>query len=576
MKMWMIKQSIVVGLVMGVVGVVGAQQGPDLPPDLEAKLKAAREAGSVDEKADTKQPKSDTKQPKPEHRSFIAPEDQPKSFQDLVEIWMTPRPYPKASIERIDDRHARPHSAVPWKMEIVKEEGDTVWLRGIPAEDPESALHKAWLDQQKGEATLLAKREFDEKIGPGEFLNFEEDLVPPSTINAVSFKRGGESLPDVGKWQMGLDFADFNKDGHLDLVVPPERLAMDPHPMIFLGDGKGDFRYWDQAKWSREAPYDYGDIKAADFDGDGHVDLVMATHFKGQYVFYGSENYEFRRIQKLPSPDPRVTSRAVTVADFDGDGRLDVAFEAELDLDLSQNKRLKGTTTVWVVRNTESGWKLDRTAGLPMYVIGDGITAADVDGDGRPDLTVAANATGWRALVFLNRLPEPWVTWDESRVYGNGFHFGISPVEATDDRPGAVYAAFQQYFRTQEANETRTGLVRYVPVDGDWSQVEPELVFFDDNRNDYYYRVAFGDLTGNGLEDLVASRKKGGLEVWVQTSEGQFFQNTPDAISVPGRAYGIRVIDLNGDGRDDIVAVTAEVKDVKGGGIVVFLSGPVS
>ncbi len=211
-----------------------------------------------------------------------------------------------------------------------------------------------------------------------------------------------------------------------------------------------------------------------------------------------------------------------------------------------------------------------------MYVIGDGITAADVDGDGRPDLTVAANATGWRALVFLNRLPEPWVTWDESRVYGNGFHFGISPVEATDDRPGAVYAAFQQYFRTQEANETRTGLVRYVPVDGDWSQVEPELVFFDDNRNDYYYRVAFGDLTGNGLEDLVASRKKGGLEVWVQTSEGQFFQNTPDAISVPGRAYGIRVIDLNGDGRDDIVAVTAEVKDVKGGGIVVFLSGPVS
>ena len=570
MKKWIIKQSIVVGLVIGVVGVVGAQQGPELPPELEAKLKAGRAAAAKREQA-TGAPNADGRQPEPVSGSFIAPEDQPKSFQDLVDIWMTPRSYPKATIERIDDRYARPHSAVPWKMEIVREDEDTVWMKGIPPEDPESALHRAWLEQQKAEATLLAKREFDERIGPGEFLDFEEDLVPAPTINALAFEVAGKGLPDSGKWQMGFDVVDFNNDGNLDIVLPPARLAQEPHPSIYLGNGKGDFHYWDAVKWTRDAPYDYGDIKAADFDGDGYLDLVMAIHFKGQYVFYGSENHEFRKVKKLPSPDPRVTSRAVTVADFDGDGRLDVAFEAELDLDLSQNKRLKGTTTVWTVRNTEDGWKLDQTPGLPMFVIGDGISGADVDGDGRPDLTVAANATGWRALVFLNRMPERWVTWDESRIYGNGFHFGVAPAPADGDRPGGVYAAFQQYFRTQKANETRTGLVRYAPVDGDWSKVEPQLIFFDDNRNDYYFRVAFGDLTGNGLEDVVAGRKKGGLEVWVQTSEGRFFRNPVDAITVPGRVYGIRLIDVNGDGRDDIVANTAEMEDAQGG-VVVFLT----
>lgn len=569
MKKWIVKQSIVVALVVGAVGFVGAQQGPDLPPDLEAKLKAARAAGSADEKSDAESPKAET-------RSFLPPDKMPKTFQELVDLWMTPMPYPKASIERIDDRHAQPHSAVPWKMEIVREEGDTVWMRGIPPEDPESALHQAWLDQQLMEATLLLKREFDEKIGAGEFLDFEEDLVPPATIDALTFERAGEGLPDAGKWQMGLDVVDFNKDGHLDIVLPPARLAQAPHPSIYLGDGKGGFTYWTEAKWSREAPFDYGDVKAADFDGDGNLDLVIGIHFKGQYVLYGSENHEFRKVRKLPSPDPRMTSRAVTVADFDGDGRIDVAFEAELDLDMSQNKRLKGTNTVWVVLNAEDGWKLDHTKGLPMYVIGDGITAADVDGDGRPDLTVASNTTAWRALVFLNRMPEPWVTWDEKRVLGNGFHFGVRPVESPGGgQSGAVYAAFQQYMRTQKENETRTGLVRYVPVEGDWSRVEPQLIFFDDNRNDYYYRVAVGDLTGNGLDDVVAGRKKGGLEVWVQTSEGQFFRNTADAVDVPGRAYDIRVVDVNGDGRGDIVAATAELGDAEGG-VVVLLSGPAS
>ena len=568
MKKWIIKQSVVVGLVVGAAGMVVAQQMPELPPDLEAKLKGVQTPGSSDEKVDVETSDS-------EQGSFIAPEDQPKSFQDLVEIWMTSRPYPKASIVRIDDKYAMAHSAVPWKMEIVKEEGDTVWMRGIPPEDPESALHRAWLDQQNMEVTILAKMEFDDKIGPGEFLDFEEPVVPAATISAVTFTKAGQGLPDAGKWQMGMDLIDFNGDGHLDIVLPPQRLVQDPHPSIYLGDGQGGFSYWDEVKWSREPTYDYGDIKAADFDGDGYLDLVMAVHFKGQYVLYGSENYEFRRVRKLPSPDPRVTSRAVTVADFDGDGRPDVAFEAELDLDMSQSKKLRGTTTVWVVRNTEGGWKLDQTAGLPMHVIGDGVAAADVDGDGRPDLTVAANATGWRALVFLNRMPEPWVTWGERGVYGNGFHFGISPVPATGDQPGAVYAAFQQYYRTQKGNEARTGLVRYVPEDGDWSQIEPQLIFFDDNRNDYYFRVAFGDLTGNGLEDVVASRKKGGLEVWVQTSEGQFFRNSGDTIKVPGRVYGIRLVDINADGRDDIVAVTANVKEAEGG-VVVFLSGPSS
>ena len=572
MKKWMIKQSIVVGLVIGAAGIVGAQQGPELPPDLKAKLEAAR-AGATPEQKPTSEASGKGEVTSQEAVPRISAEEMPKTFQELVDFWMTPRPYPKATIERIDDRYARAHSAVPWKMEIVREEGDTVWMKGIPPEDPESALHKAWLDEQSKEMVLLAKRDFDDTIGPGEFLDFEEPLVPAATINAMDFVKAGEGLPDGGKWQMGMDLVDFNGDGHLDIVLPPQRLVQQPHPSIYLGDGKGGFTHWTEPRWSLEVPYDYGDIKAADFDGDGHLDIVMAIHFKGQYVIYGSEDLQFRRVRKLPSPDPRVTSRAVTIGDFDGDGRPDVAFEAELDLDMSTNKRVRGNSTVWVVRNAENGWKLDQTEGLPQFVIGDGITAADVDGDGRPDLTVAASANAWRALVFLNRMPEPWVTWGETRIMGNGYHFGVRPLPGGEEgESGVVYAVFQQFFRTHKANERRSGIVRYAPVEGDWSKVEPEVIFFGPGRQDHYYRVAVGDLTGNGLDDLVVGWKNGGLEVWVQPSEGQFFKNVSEAIDVTGRAYDIQLADLNGDAKDDIVAVTAEIEGGTGG-VVVFLSG---
>jgi hypothetical protein len=147
MKNYMIKLSIAVGFVVGAAGIVGAQRAPDLPPDLKAKLEAAQAGASVEQEPASEVPKKEIV-PSQGSGAIVPPEEMPKTFQEMVEFWMTPRPYPKASIERIDDRYARAHSAVPWKMEIVREEGDTVWMRGIPPEDPESALHKAWLDEQ--------------------------------------------------------------------------------------------------------------------------------------------------------------------------------------------------------------------------------------------------------------------------------------------------------------------------------------------------------------------------------------------------------------------------------------------
>ncbi len=537
---------------------------PGLPGDLEAQLKAQPKGAQPGDATPEEAKGADSAQAPPKVR--------PKTWEEILENWMTPVKLPKNTIVPIDDHFAYPHPAVPFKMEIVKEEGEFVWLKGLPPEDPESALHEIWMERQVSEAELLIKREYDEVFGPGDFLDFSLPIVPPPAIRAIDFVIAGEGLPSGGLWQMGFDLADMNGDGLDDLVLSPPRLGEIHHPTIFLSDGKGGFKYWGDVKWNPEVGFDYGDVEVGDFDQDGFLDIVLAVHFKSQYILYGSETHEFRRFKKLPSPDPRVTSRATTIADFDGDGRLDVAFLAELDVDLGESKRIKGTPTIWIVRNTESGWKLDPDYPT-QFVIGDVLKSADMDGDGRQDLILSSNTSAWRAIIFFNRVDDRWSTLEERHVLGNGFHFGVAPVVASGDQPAVLYSAFEQFRRFEGKQQARTGIVRYDPLKSDWSEISYTTVFYDDQRYNHYFRIAAGDLNGDGLVDLAAARKKGGIEVWIQTDDGSYYLNSPEELEqAKSRAYDLRIVDVDGDGRDDLIAIMADLEQVGPGGVRVWLS----
>ena len=58
------------------------------------------------------------------------------TWGEFLEQWLTPIELPKNMIIRIDEKYCYPHPAVSIKMEIVREEDDAVWVRGLPPEDP--------------------------------------------------------------------------------------------------------------------------------------------------------------------------------------------------------------------------------------------------------------------------------------------------------------------------------------------------------------------------------------------------------------------------------------------------------
>jgi hypothetical protein len=176
--------------------------------------------------------------------------------------------------------------------------------------------------------------------------------------------------------------ADFNGDGNLDIAIA-NRSSNDVS--ILLGKGNGTFNT--TVNYSAGAGTDPSGIAAADFNGDGKPDLVVADGGSNSIsVLMNSGTGTFSAPVKYT-----LTSQptSVAVGDLSGDGIADIAVTTA------------GNNTVTVFINNGAGAFTNAghysTDGSPASV-----AIADFNGDGANDL-VTANQTGNDVSVLLNQ-----------------------------------------------------------------------------------------------------------------------------------------------------------------------------
>jgi hypothetical protein len=178
--------------------------------------------------------------------------------------------------------------------------------------------------------------------------------------------------------------AQLTNSGHLDLALAD--YASDS-VSILLGKGDGTF----QSPLKISVPAAFA-LTVGDFDEDGNVDLAVVESAGNQsgflQILLGEGNGKFRKGELL---ELGIEPTAVAAANFSGDGHLDLA--------VANNGGQSGKGSVMVFAGTGKGtFKTPVTykiAGAPW-----GIAAGDLRGDPHPDLAVT-NLTG-SVAVLLN------------------------------------------------------------------------------------------------------------------------------------------------------------------------------
>jgi hypothetical protein len=392
----------------------------------------------------------------------------------------------------------------------------------------------------------------------------------------LRFTPWAKGLPVRGQWRQGFDIADVNADGQLDIVHGPPRKGGSA-PAIFLGDGKGGWRRWSELRLP-ELPLDYGDAAAADFNGDGVTDLAFASHLRGIVVLVGdgkggftpwSEGIDF----VVPGTDQDAsifTSRALDVADWNGDGRPDLLALGEGPTfspprSGGDNTYRRGSRGTVIFLNQGDGtWRKQTQAGVSF---GDAMAVGDFNGDRRLDFLAASGTQGNQSLLSLGQQDGSWKDAAVAFLRPNATFRGVAAADFDGDGREDLAVGYS----ASELKAWRTGVdVLLARPGGQW---ERRALGVEDGPAGIWALDA-GDLDGDGRADLVAITGEGEVWTFLGDGKGGFANEASPELALKDlagcRGYHVEVADLDGDRAAEIVAGFAGegggfMGDVEGG-----------
>ena len=320
--------------------------------------------------------------------------------------------------------------------------------------------------------------------------------------------------------------ADFNGDGKPDIAVPGTGCNT-CGVTILRGNGDGTFQ-------SALFTLDLGGpsyVAAGDFNGDGKADLavlgLLPTNLTvpALYILLGNGDGTFTLTTTVPGFS---APQSLTLADFNGDGKLDVAV---VDT---------GSNTVTVLLGNGDG---TLQTPIPTAGLGTGFAryaaAADFNRDGKTDLVVGDQNSGHVVVLLGNGNG----TFQTARSFPLAFAAGGYDVAAGDFNDDGIPDI--------AATNPAAGTVNVLLGMGD-GNFQPAVAYNAAPLDGQTSNLAIADFNKDGEPDIITSVNSSTVAVLFGKGDGTF--SAPLLLAANEFPGQLAVADFNADGNLDWVA----------------------
>ena len=318
----------------------------------------------------------------------------------------------------------------------------------------------------------------------------------------------GETLPKA----FALAVADLTNDGKPDVLI-----GASTGLVLLTGAGDSQFQPGRQifaGCWVLS-------LAVADFDKDGKLDIAaLCTGSDVVLILKNAGNGDFQEASRLPVSS--YGARAVAAADFDQDGQLDLAVA-----------QFNGVALL-----AGNG---DCTFALAGELASDGtaisVLAADFNADGIVDLAIA-NGLSSDVAIFLGSGGGRFRPALKLSYGAGGYVRELAAADLNNDGALDLAAAYDYGLAVWfGAGDSSFRLGPFVP------------------GSNQPLSIAVADLNGDGAKDVVLGNYYNG-EISILTGKGDGTFARTSVVGAAGDVFAVAVADINGDTKPDLVATS--------------------